>query len=750
MRLNLFHVSQLLRCLLLTLLVMVGIGGAACYAASIAAQTPTAQTPTAQTPAAQITATQTTATQTTINTGNSYYVAVTGNDAGPGTEAAPFRTIQMAADHAQAGDTIYVRDGVYAEQVSLHQNGTAASPIRLLAYPGEKPVIDGAYALPVKPDSYDWPFCDTTVTPPRCVHYETLVSITGNYVEFAGFDVQRSLGRAVRSVGTQGLRLRNNRIHDNRSAGIYLHNVTNALVEQNEVWHSGDYAPYARSPLTIDWPEAVAAWESSYVTYRGNQIYHNWAEGISTGKNSTNITIEDNIIYDNYALQVYVHRSQNATVQRNFIYCTNEPAFLREGNPSAGIALADEEQFDGEQINQNHLIRDNVIAGCGYNLILIGSTYNYVLRNVQIIRNTLVNAVSNPGQTEASALVVHGQRDYENVVIKQNTIYQAKHQIAQVARKEGLLFEENLWSRQPPAAARSATDFVGDPGLADPNVVLQNGQAAIEWFQPAADTPPALIVQFGPQRYLNPIYQPSNRASANATATEQEPQPVALYTFDEGEGDMVYDQSGVMPALDLQIQQPERVTWHDHGLTIDQATMIASTQPADKVIDQCQISNELSLETWIKPTKLLQRGPARILTLSGDPTNRNFTLGHGLLGEPEKVLYDVRLRTTTTDLNGLPSLSSASDAVTTTLTHLVYTRNATGEAALYVNGNLQNSQLVAGDFEGWNANFQLALGNEFTEERSWLGAYYFVAIYCQALSADTIREHFGAGVPNDS
>ena len=44
-----------------------------------------------------------------------YHVSKTGSDRNPGTEAAPFLTIQRAADAAQAGDRVVVHGGVYRE-----------------------------------------------------------------------------------------------------------------------------------------------------------------------------------------------------------------------------------------------------------------------------------------------------------------------------------------------------------------------------------------------------------------------------------------------------------------------------------------------------------------------------------------------------------------------------------------------------------------------------------------------------------
>jgi len=73
-----------------------------------------------------------------------YYVAPNGSDAGPGSLAAPWRTIQKAANTVVAGDTVLVRSGTYAERVVLVASGTPGAEITFAAYPGEAPVIDGA------------------------------------------------------------------------------------------------------------------------------------------------------------------------------------------------------------------------------------------------------------------------------------------------------------------------------------------------------------------------------------------------------------------------------------------------------------------------------------------------------------------------------------------------------------------------------------------------------------------------------
>jgi hypothetical protein len=78
-----------------------------------------------------------------------YYVAPHGDDANPGSKSRPFSTWQKAHDVAVAGDTIYLRGGVYRVSGRRRQgvdmrgrDGKAGAPIRLWAYPGERPVLD--------------------------------------------------------------------------------------------------------------------------------------------------------------------------------------------------------------------------------------------------------------------------------------------------------------------------------------------------------------------------------------------------------------------------------------------------------------------------------------------------------------------------------------------------------------------------------------------------------------------------------
>ena len=58
--------------------------------------------------------------------GGAYYVAIDGNDANPGTRAAPFRSIQKGVTAARPGDTVLVRGAPTA-------NLSASGPLRASA-----------------------------------------------------------------------------------------------------------------------------------------------------------------------------------------------------------------------------------------------------------------------------------------------------------------------------------------------------------------------------------------------------------------------------------------------------------------------------------------------------------------------------------------------------------------------------------------------------------------------------------------
>lgn len=78
--------------------------------------------------------------QTAVSHGaTTYYVATNGNNSNPGTLAAPFKTIQKAADVMSPGDACQIRGGVYREKVTVGDN-----TVTFQSYNGESVTVSGA------------------------------------------------------------------------------------------------------------------------------------------------------------------------------------------------------------------------------------------------------------------------------------------------------------------------------------------------------------------------------------------------------------------------------------------------------------------------------------------------------------------------------------------------------------------------------------------------------------------------------
>ncbi|MBU1191697.1 MAG: fibronectin type III domain-containing protein [Gammaproteobacteria bacterium] len=216
--------------------------------------------------------------------------------------------------------------------------------------------------------------------------------------------------------------------------------------------------------------------------------------------------------------------------------------------------------------------------------------------------------------------------------------------------------------------------------------------------------------------------------------------PLVLYTFNEGLGSTVNDVSGTGQPLNLTIANPTAVTWNVNGsLRINAATMIASSTAATKINYALKASNAFTIEAWVQPANTTQNGPARILTLSKDAHNRNITLGQ------EEISYIGRLRTTKTNANGTPQISTPAGTLNTDLTHVVYSRDTSGKVKLFINGVKQERTTIDGNFSNWDNTYRLALGNELNGGRPWLGTYHQLAIYDYAFSGTEVGQAYAAG-----
>jgi hypothetical protein len=213
----------------------------------------------------------------------------------------------------------------------------------------------------------------------------------------------------------------------------------------------------------------------------------------------------------------------------------------------------------------------------------------------------------------------------------------------------------------------------------------------------------------------------------------------ALYDFSEPGGALVKDVSGAGQPVDLRIGDTNAVRWTDGGLEVTGRTLIRSPRSATRISDSIRVSGKFTVEAWLRPAAVDQSGPARIITLSPNGSQRNFTLGQ------DGTKFDVRLRTTQTTDNGIPSTSSPERSLTTNLTHVVFTRDRNGRTRLYLDGKLSVERTLDGTTVNWDGSYSLALANEFSNDRPWRGTYHLVALFNRDLLPHEVEQHYQAG-----
>jgi len=203
-----------------------------------------------------------------------YYVSTNGSDGAAGSQASPFKTIAHAVKRMNAGDTTYVKGGVYSEPPWFGRSGTASAPIKLLNAPGESPVID----------------CGRVGT-------KSIVFQNGEYklhlpighITLEGFEIRNCWHGMVMYNG-YNITISRNWIHDNAAQGIHG-NGRNILVDRNVISHNGAFEGCASG--------------GTHTEYTGKKsTICNKTHGIYT--TGPNWVITNNLIYDNLSSGIVV------------------------------------------------------------------------------------------------------------------------------------------------------------------------------------------------------------------------------------------------------------------------------------------------------------------------------------------------------------------------------------------------------------------------------------------------------------
>lgn len=252
-----------------------------------------------------------------------YYVAPDGSAAGDGSASRPWdlRTALAQPGVVQPGDTIWLRGGTYRGEFRSTLTGTAARPVVLRQYPGERATVDGRLEVGGR-YAYYWGF-EVMYSDPRRVSTQVgsdptdlprervTVFVTGTDLKLINL-VVHDLGDGIfAGVGAANLELYGNLVYNNgwlspeRGSGhnLYLQNlvptkrildnvvfhsfafgmqlygsdaaaVQNFQIEGNTVFESGAPAASRFSASANIMQEGGAAGTLGKSAYRRNSLYH--------------------------------------------------------------------------------------------------------------------------------------------------------------------------------------------------------------------------------------------------------------------------------------------------------------------------------------------------------------------------------------------------------------------------------------------------------------------------------------------
>jgi ferric-dicitrate binding protein FerR (iron transport regulator) len=170
---------------------------------------------------------------------------------------------------------------------------------------------------------------------------------------------------------------------------------------------------------------------------------------------------------------------------------------------------------------------------------------------------------------------------------------------------------------------------------------------------------------------------------------------------------------------------------------------IASPLPAGKIVEACKKSGAFSIEVRIKPPKFTPNSLRHILTLRGaDEKSTEFNLvDHADL---HHTYWALELSTAVKSHHGPASATSIVKTLAAPdLSHVVVTRDASGNEKFYVNGIETAHDKSDGDLSLWDDSHRLFIAGEGTS-RAWDGEVRCVAIYNRALTEAEVKQNLAS------
>lgn len=283
--------------------------------------------------------------------GTTYYVSPNGDDANPGTLSAPFRTINKAAQVAQAGDVVTIAAGTYRESVSVRNAGTSERRIVFQAAERGKVVLTGGsynfapaqYYGGVKQDGAVYVtlrglvFRNYAPEEPNIRYRAAVAAIRGWRIEDCLFD----------DAGFSGLDIRGDSVTVVRSTFENHHTLAltaSAAIDkpllrwitlQDAVLRHNNNRP---DPLYGDNSIKVMKFYHTTGTLVDNvESYENNGPGIWFDTNNTNFTVRNSYLHDNFNESghgLFIEVSHGPGLVENNVFASNSVAGVTVANSS--------------------------------------------------------------------------------------------------------------------------------------------------------------------------------------------------------------------------------------------------------------------------------------------------------------------------------------------------------------------------------------------------------------------------------
>jgi len=395
-----------------------------------------------------------------ISNATTYYVAKNGNDRNNGVTL-PFLTIQRGVNALKAGDTLFVRDGVYTERIVISDhNSTANSPIVISAFRGERPVIDGA-GLDLGGNG------------------NGLVSIFSPYVRFNGFEV-RNVDMTGRYTDHMAVYLNGNDIlsncivHNAYHGGVQICGNNN-LMEYCTVYDCSMYNADLRIKNGNSAGVSIRGFPSrsitaNYNTIRNCTIYNVYGETVSAVY-TRNTVMEDNVVRQG---GIYICNSQHGLYQRNFVFILNDMGEFRHA------AIGCDNEYSGNT-NSDNIIINNICYGAWSNF----SATN--LTNSTIANNTFVNS-----RYDWNVIIYRGFTHSNSNFVNNIVIQESSAPCIFYDGSDGIRFSNNLWNKLPSnnlegGYARSNSDVISASSISKSGSVTSPDYFRLFQGSPAID-----------------------------------------------------------------------------------------------------------------------------------------------------------------------------------------------------------------------------------------------------------------------